>query len=316
MGVLRYIVRRVLLLIPVVIGATLLIFSMLHLAPGDPARLIIGQQRASEEAIRNMRRIFHLNEPVWKQYFLWIWDVIHGDLGRSFVFRRPVNAMIAERYTLTLQLAVSAWLVSMAVGIPAGIISAVKQYTKIDYATMFVALFGVSMPVFWQGIMAILIFAFILGWFPSSGLGVGEGIITRLHHLILPAITLGTSITALTVRLTRSSMLEVLNEDYVRTARSKGVSERDIIVHHAFQNAMLPILTVIGMQLGLLLAGSVLTETVFGIGGMGRLLIRAVHKYDYPTLQAITLVIVVVMVMANLIVDVLYTFINPKIRYD
>lgn len=316
MGLPRYIFRRVLLLIPVIIGATLLIFLMLHLAPGDPARLILGQRRASEETMRNIRRIFHLNEPLWKQYLLWLWDAMHGDLGRSFTFRRPVTDMILERYPITLQLALSGWIISMSIGIPAGIISAVKQYTKVDYATMVVALSGVSMPVFWQGIMLILIFSFFLGWFPSSGLAMEGPILTRLHHLTLPAIALGTSITALTVRLTRSAMLDVLNQDYIRTARAKGVSEKDVIIHHALQNAFLPILTVIGMQLGLLLAGSVLTETVFGIGGLGRLLVRAVHKFDYPTVQGLTLVIVTAMVFMNLLVDVLYTFINPKIRYD
>jgi len=316
MGLARYILRRLLLLVPVVVGATLLIFLMLHLAPGDPARLILGQRRASEETMRNIRRIFHLNEPLWKQYLLWVWDALHGDLGRSFTFRRPVTEMILERYPITLQLALSGWLISMSVGIPAGIISAVKQYTKVDYVTTIVALSGVSMPVFWQGIMLILLFSYFLGWFPSSGFAVDGTVLDRFHHLALPAIALGTSITALTVRLTRSAMLDVLNQDYIRTARAKGVSEREIITGHALQNAFLPILTVLGMQLGLLLAGSVLTETVFGIGGLGRLLIRAVHKFDYPTVQGLTLVIVTVMVFMNLLVDVLYTFINPKIRYD
>lgn len=312
----RYVARRLLLLIPVMVGATFLIFLLLHLAPGDPARLILGSRRVDEETLRNIRRMFHLDEPLWKQYLLWIWDAMHGDLGRSFTFRRSVTDLILERYPITVQLAVSGWLISMAVGIPAGIISAVKQYTKTDYITTIVALAGVSMPVFWQGIMLILIFAFVLGWLPSSGLAIGEGPVERFRHLILPAIALGTSITALTVRLTRSAMLEVLNEDYIRTARAKGVAERDIIVHHALQNAFIPVLTVIGMQLGLLLAGSVLTETVFGIGGLGRLLVRAVHKFDYPTVQGITLVVVSVLVLANLVVDILYTFLNPKIRYD
>lgn len=316
MGLLRYIIRRVLLLVPVVIGATVGIFLMLHLAPGDPARLILGKRRATEEIIRQIRIQFGLNEPLWKQYLLWLWDAAQGDLGRSFVFRRSVTSMIIERYPRTVKLAGTAWIISMLIGVPAGIISAVKQYTKVDYTTTILALTGVSMPVFWQGILAILIFSYVLGWLPSSGLGQGEGIVIQFKHLILPALTLGTSITAITTRLTRSSMLDVLNEDYIRTARAKGVPEQDIITKHALQNAFIPILTVIGIQLGLLLAGSVLTETVFGIGGLGRLLIRAVNKFDYPTIQGLTLVIVVVMVVLNLVVDVLYTFINPKVRYD
>ncbi len=316
MGLYRYILKRFLLLVPVLIGATFLIFIILHLAPGDPARLIIGQRRATEETLRAIREQFNLNEPLWKQYGLWLWDAAHGDLGRSFVFRRPINGMILARYKITLQLALAGWFVSMGVGIPAGIISAVKKHTRIDYAATVGALLGVSMPAFWQGIMAIYIFAFILGVLPSSGLALGEGPIERFRHLLLPGLTLGTSITALTVRLTRSSMLEVLDENYIRTARAKGVPERDIIVHHALQNAFIPILTVVGLQIGLLMAGSVLTETVFGIGGMGRLLVRAVRKFDYPTVQAITLVIATVFVLVNLAVDILYAAINPKIRYD
>lgn len=303
-------------MVPVGIGATLLIFLLLHAAPGDPARLILGKRQVTEEMVRAVRQQFHLNEPLWKQYLMWLWDALHGDLGRSFTFRRSVTAMILDRYAITLQLAVSAWIISIAVGVPAGIISAVKQYTKVDYTATILALTGVSMPVFWQGILAIFVFSYVLGWLPSSGFAMNASLPVHLKHMLLPAITLGTSITALTVRLTRSAMLEVLNEDYIRMARAKGVSEWAIIKDHAFRNAMMPIITVIGVQIGFLLAGSVLTETVFGIGGLGRLLVRAINKFDYPTIQGITLVVVLVFIMMNLIVDVLYTFINPKIRYD
>jgi peptide/nickel transport system permease protein len=312
----RYIARRVLLLIPVGIGSTLLIFLMLHFAPGDPARLILGKQKVTEEMLRTIRHQFNLNEPLWKQYLTWLWNAIHGDLGRSFTFRRPVTQMILNRYAVTLELAVSAWLISMIIGIPAGVIAAVKQYTRVDYTTTTLALTGVSMPVFWQGILAIFLFAYTLGWLPSSGFGVGMGLDARLRHLILPALTLGTSITALTTRLTRSSMLEVLNEDYIRTAKAKGVSDWRIIKNHAFRNAMIPIITVLGVQIGFLMTGSVLTETVFGIEGLGRLLVRAIHKFDYPTIQGITLVVVTIFLVLNLVIDLLYTFINPKIRYD
>lgn len=316
MGLARYIGRRLLLMIPVALGATLLIFLLLHIAPGDPARLILGQRQVTEELVQSVRQQFHLDEPLWKQYGLWLWGALHGDLGRSFTFRRPVTGMILNRYGVTLQLALSAWFVSMAVGIPAGVISAVKQYTKIDYTATILALSGVSMPVFWQGILAIFVFAYVLGWLPSSGFAMNADIFTRLRHMILPVITLGTSITALTVRLTRSAMLEVLNEDYIRTARAKGVSEWSIIKDHAFRNAMMPIITVVGVQIGFLMAGSVLTETVFGLGGLGRLLVRAIHKFDYPTIQGITLVVVSIFLITNLLVDIVYTFINPKVRYD
>jgi peptide/nickel transport system permease protein len=316
MSLLRYIGRRLVLMIPVGIGATLLIFLMLHAAPGDPARLILGKRQVTEEMLRTVRQQFNLNEPLWKQYTMWLWGALHGDLGTSYTFRRPVTAMIIDRYAITLQLALSAWIISIVIGIPAGIISAVKQYTKTDYTATILALTGVSMPVFWQGILAIFVFSYVLGWLPSSGFAINASLPVHLKHMILPAITLGTSITALTVRLTRSSMLEVLNEDYIRMARAKGVSEWTIIKDHAFRNAMIPIITVIGVQIGFLMAGSVLTETVFGIGGLGRLLVRAINKFDYPTIQGITLVVVVVFIMMNLIVDVLYTFINPKIRYD
>lgn len=316
MTLVRYISRRLVLLVPVSIGATLIIFLMLHAAPGDPARLILGKRQITEEMLRTVRQQFHLNEPLWRQYLLWLWGTLHGDLGMSFTFRRPVAAMIIDRYAITLQLAVSAWLISIVVGIPAGVISAVKQYTKVDYTATVLALTGVSMPVFWQGILAIFVFSYILGWLPSSGFAMDASLPVHLKHMLLPAITLGTSITALTVRLTRSAMLEVLNEDYIRTARAKGVSEWSIIKDHAFRNAMIPIITVVGVQIGFLMAGSVLTETVFGIGGLGRLLVRAITKFDYPTIQGITLVVVLVFIIMNLIVDVLYTFINPKIRYD
>jgi peptide/nickel transport system permease protein len=316
MSLTRYIGRRLLLMIPVAIGATLLIFLLLHLAPGDPARLILGKRQVTEELVRSVRQEFNLNEPLWKQYLLWLGNAVQGDLGRSFVFRRSVTDMILNRYRVTLELALSAWFISMLVGIPAGVISAVKQYTKVDYTATILALTGVSMPVFWQGILAIFVFAYVLGWLPSSGFAADAGLVTHLKHLLLPALTLGTSITALTVRLTRSAMLEVLNEDYIRTARAKGVSEWNIIKEHAFRNAMMPIVTVVGVQIGFLMAGSVLTETVFGIGGLGRLLVRAINKFDYPTIQGITLVVVLVFIMTNLLVDVLYTFINPKVRYD
>lgn len=316
MSIVRYIGRRLVLLIPVSIGATLIIFLMLHAAPGDPARLILGKRQITDEMLRTVRHQFHLTEPLWKQYLLWLWDALHGDLGTSFTFRRPVAAMIIERYTITLRLALSAWIISILIGVPAGVVSAVKQYTKVDYTATVLALTGVSMPVFWQGILAIFVFSYMLGWLPSSGLAMDARLPVHLEHMILPAVTLGTSITALTVRLTRSAMLEVLNEDYIRTARAKGVSEWSIIKDHAFRNAMIPIVTVVGVQIGLLLAGSVLTETVFGIGGLGRLLVRAITKFDYPTIQGITLVVVLVFIVMNLIVDVLYTFINPKIRYD
>lgn len=303
-------------MIPVSIGATLIIFLMLHAAPGDPARLILGKRQVTAELIRNVRQQFHLNQPLWKQYLLWVWGALHGDLGTSFTFRRSVTGMILNRYAVTFQLALSAWLISIVIGIPAGIISAVKQYTKVDYTATIFALTGVSMPVFWQGILAIFVFSYTLGWLPSSGFAMNASLPVHLKHMILPAVTLGTSITALTVRLTRSSMLEVLNEDYIRTARAKGVSQWTIIKDHAFRNAMIPIITVVGVQIGFLMAGSVLTETVFGLGGLGRLLVRAIHKFDYPTIQGITLVVVLIFLAANLIVDILYTFINPKIRYD
>lgn len=305
-----------LLMVPVTIGATLLIFLMLHAAPGDPARLILGKRQVTDEMLHNVRQQFHLQEPLWKQYLMWLWDALHGDLGTSFTFRRSVTAMIVDRYTVTLQLALSAWAISILIGIPAGIISAVKQYTTIDYTATILALTGVSMPVFWQGILAIFVFSNVLGWLPSSGFAMDASLPVHLKHMLLPALTLGTSITALTVRLTRSSMLEVLNEDYIRMARAKGVSQWSIIKDHAFRNAMIPIVTVVGVQIGFLMAGSVLTETVFGISGLGRLLVRAITKFDYPTIQGITLVVVLVFIIVNLLVDVLYTFINPKIRYN
>lgn len=316
MSLSRYIARRFLLAIPVLLGSSLLIFLMIHLSPGDPARLVLGNRQVTQSALQHVRHVFHLDQPLWRQYLLWLGGAVHGDFGTSFVYRRQISAMLMERYPKTLEIGVAAWLISICIGIPAGIVSAVKQYTLTDYVATIGSLAGVSMPVFWQGIMAILLFAYVLGVLPSSGLAMDNGIVANFTHLILPALTLGTSVTALTMRLTRSSMLEVMNEDYIRTARAKGVKERTIIIHHGFQNAMIPVITVIGVQIGFLLAGSVLTETVFGIGGVGRLLIAAINKQDFPTIQAITLIITVIFVALNFLTDVVYTFVNPKIRYE
>jgi len=290
------------------IGVSIIIISMLHIAPGDPAVLIAGGEQASPEHVEEIRELMGFNDPFLVQYGRWLWNlVIHQDLGTSFV--RPVTVMeeILVRFPTTFQLTVSAVLVSTAIGVPIGIISATKQYSLFDNVSMFIALLGVSIPGFWQGLLMILLFSVHLNWLPFGGL---DG----LRYFILPATTLGTGAAAMVARMTRSSMLEVIGQDYIRTARAKGQTERIIINKHALKNALIPIITVIGLQFGFLLGGAVIAESVFTIPGIGRLMLDAISQRDFSVVQGSAIFVALTFSIVNLLVDILYAFVDPRIK--
>jgi peptide/nickel transport system permease protein len=304
----QYTLRRVLIAIPSVLGVMIIVFAMVRLAPGDPAQLLAGEF-ADAQTIQLIRERFGLDLPVEQQFFRFVSGVFQGDLGRSTRTNRAVTADLATFFPNTIELALGAILISLALGIPAGIMAAMRPNSPLDLAVMIGALIGVSMPVFWFGLLAILIFSVELGWFPVAGRGT-------LRHLVLPAITLGLSSMAIIARMTRSSMLEVLNQDYIRTARAKGLFGRGVVLKHALRNALVPVVTVVGLQFGALLAGAVITETVFTWPGIGRLLVESIRARDYPVVQGSVLLIAVTFIVVNLVVDLIYGFIDPRIRYE
>ncbi len=302
----RYILRRLFLLIPVMFGVSLVVFTIMFFTPGDPAKLMLGE-RAPEAEVAALRAQMGLDDPFPVQFGRFIFNAARGDLGRSLVTRRPVFQELYARFPATLQLAAAGVLVAVVMGIPIGILSATRQYSAFDAASMGIALVGVSMPNFWQGMMMILLFSVSLGVFPSSGYGT-------LRHLIMPALTIGTSTAAIITRMTRSSMLEVVRQDYIRTARAKGLSERVVINRHALKNALIPIVTVIGLQFGYLLGGAVLTESIFSWPGVGRLMVDAIRQKDYPVVQGGVLLLALTFSVVNLGVDILYAYIDPRIK--
>lgn len=302
----KYIIRRLLLLIPVMLGVTFLVFTIMHFTPGDPAKLILGES-AQPEQVEALREEMGLNEPFLVRYVKYIAKSITGDFGRSYATKRPVFQEVFSRFPATLRLTTAAMLLAVLIGIPIGIISATKQYTITDSVTMILALIGVSMPVFWLGLMLILLFSVRWGILPSGGS-------ETLKHLILPAFTLGISSAAIITRMTRSSMLEVIRQDYIRTARSKGVAEKVVINKHALKNALIPVVTVVGLQFGSLLGGAVLTESVFSWPGVGRLMVDSIRKKDTPMVLASVIFISVTFSFVNLFVDVLYAYIDPRIK--
>ena len=302
-----YIIRRLLLAIPVLIGVSILVFAMIRFIPGDPARAIAGVH-ASPQYIEQVRAELLLDEGLHVQYYVYITGLLQGDLGRSTFTRRPVTVELMERFPNTLILAASSMLVATIIGLSAGIVSATRRYSIFDNLSMLGALVGVAAPVFWLGVMFQILFSVHLGWLPSGGIGTWK-------HLVLPSLTLGLATAALLARITRSSMLEVLRQDYVTTARSKGLTERVVIYKHALKNAMIPVVTVIGLQFGTLLGGAVLTETVFSWPGIGRLMVDSILARDYPVVQGAVLLLAVFFVLINLVVDVIYAVLDPRINY-
>lgn len=324
------------MLIPVLLGASILAFALIHIAPGDPARTIAGEH-ASIQTIEAIRAKYGLDKPLPVQYGIWLVQAVQGDLGKSIVSNESVTTEILARFPSTVELAFCAMVIAIVFGSLAGIISASRQYSLLDYSTMGFALFGVSMPVFWLGIMLMMIFGVVLRWLPISGridtlipfnhiTGFyildsiislnGRALWSTIRHLILPSAALATIPTATIARVTRSSMLEVLRQDYIRTERAKGLSERGVIYKHAVRNAMIPVVTVIGLNFGLLLAGALLTETVFSWPGIGRYVVNAVRMRDYPVVQGCVMFFALIFVFVNLIADVLYVYIDPRIKYD
>ena len=314
MGV--YIIRRVLGLIPVLILVAVVSFLLIHIIPGDPAAVMLGTDATPQE-VEKLREDLGLNEPLHVQFYRWISRVLRGDLGDSFFMGRPVTVALLERLPATILLAVAALFFAVLIGVPAGIIAAIKQNSIIDQLVMITALIGVSLPSFWIGLNLILIFSVNLRWLPSGGyVPLTENFIDGLRCLLMPAFALGFMQAALIARMTRSSMLEVLRQDYIRTARSKGLAEQVVVGLHALKNAMIPILTVIGTAFGVLLGGAVIVETVFAYPGIGRLVVAAVQRRDYPVIQGALLLISSIYVLVNLLVDVLYTLIDPRIKYN
>lgn len=313
-----YIIRRLLGLIPVLLGITLVVFFLMQLIPGDVAQALLGLTARPEDVDR-LREALGLNQPIYVQYFKWLGHVLRGDFGISLQQRTEVLPFVLERFKNTLILTIAATIISLLIGLPTGIISATRQYSVFDRTSMIIALFGNSMPAFWLGLMSILIFSLKLGWFPTGGMYpvVGDETFGELlRHLVLPAVTLGAASAAITARITRSSMLEVIRQDYVRTARAKGLNERAVLTRHTLKNALLPILTVVSFQFGFLLGGAVLTETVFNWPGIGLALYNAISFRDYPIVQGGVLVVAVAFVIVNLITDLLYSLIDPRIRYS
>ncbi|MBP8784271.1 MAG: ABC transporter permease [Synergistaceae bacterium] len=303
----KYALKRMLMLIPVLVGVALIIFSLLYITPGDPARLVLGEQ-VSEEAIKAFRDKQGLNDPFLVQFTNYVYKAVrHGDIGYSYVTKNPVINDVVAAFPSTVKLAFLAVLVAMVIGVPLGIISAVKQYSILDSVAMLFAMVGISMPSFWLGLLLILFFSVELGWFPSSGFDTPSA-------MVLPAFALGLQSMALITRMTRSSMLEVIRQDYIRTARSKGQLEKVIIWRHALGNALIPIITVIGLQFGNILGGAVLTESIFSIPGIGRLMVDAIKMRDYPVVQGGVLFIAVSFSIVNLCVDLAYAWVDPRIK--
>lgn len=285
---------------------TVVVFGLLHLTPGDPASLMLGEQ-ATPEQIRDLRKALGLDEPLVTQYAWFLGHAVRGDFGTSIRAQRPALEVVLERLPATLLLTAGAFTFALSVGLPIGVISAVKRLSLWDHGSMALALMGQSMPVFWLGLMLIIVFSVHLRWLPVSGAGGPQ-------HLVLPAVTLGTFLIGLIIRLTRSSMLDVLGQDYVRTARAKGLAERAVVVRHALRNALIPVVTLLGLQLGILLGGAVITETVFAWPGVGMVTVTAINQRDYPVVQCAVFISAVLVVSINWAVDVLYHFLDPRIR--
>lgn len=312
----RYIIRRLVHAAFIVWGVATLVFFMLQIIPGDPIILMLGEDY-TPEAADQLRNKLGLDEPIYVQYFKWVGNVVQGDLGRSTATGETVSDAIRSSLPKTMSIAVVSFAIAILIAFPAGIIAALKRNSPIDYVVSILAFVGVSMPGFWLGIVLILLFAVRLDWLPAVGYTpLSDGVWEWFKHLILPSIAVGMGYAAILMRFIRAGLLEVLGSDYVRTARSKGLRERAVIGRHALRNALIPIVTVAGIQLALLLNGSVVIEIVFSIRGMGRLLVRGILDKDYPVVQASILLIAVIFVMANLVVDILYTVLDPRIRYE
>lgn len=310
----KYLLRRLLLAIPVILLVTIMVFSLMHLIPGDPATVILGQE-ATPEAVAAMRAQLGLDRPIVIQYLTWLWGVLHGDLGRSLVDHTPVAKLILQRLPATLELTVGTFVIALLIALPAGIFSAARRGTWIDYLSSGFALGGMSIPHFWLGMMFIVLFAVKLGWLPASGyVPFTQNPAANMMAMIMPMVATGLREAAVLMRMVRSSLLEVLDADYVRTAYSKGLKEKTVILDHALKNAFVPVLTSSGLMIAGLLGGLVITESIFSIPGYGKLIVDSIFTRDFVTVQGAILVSALLVVLVNLIVDLLYTVIDPRIK--
>lgn len=311
-----YIARRLVALLPVVVLVASVVFAIMRLAPGDPAVLMLGED-ATQQQLMDLRERLGLERSIPAQYFRWLGNLLRGDLGESIFYARPVVELIAARAEPTILLTLLATLIAILIGVPLGVLAAVNKDRFLDQFVMVVAVLGFSMPNFWLGLLLILVFAVQLGWLPAIGYAspMSAGLIPWAEHMIMPAVAIGVSQAALIARLTRGSLIEVLSLDYVRTARAKGLRRRTVILKHALRNSILPTVTVIGFVVANLLAGSVISEQIFSIPGIGRLLIGSVMRRDYPVIEGTLMVVAAIYVLVNLAVDLLYARINPQIRY-
>jgi peptide/nickel transport system permease protein len=304
----RYLIRRLLLTIPVMLGVATLVFALIHLVPGDPAQAMLGEAAPQADVIK-LRHSLGLDQPLLTQYRTFLVGLAHGDLGTSFRYNAPVTAQIREKFPNTAALALAAMGFAILFAIPLGVLAAVFRGTFVDHAAMTIALAGISMPNFWLGPLLAILFAVRLGWLPVSGIG-------GFSHLVLPAVTLGAALSAILARMTRASVLEELRELYVLAARARGLSGARAVVRHAFRNSLIPIVTIVGLQFGAVLTGTIITETIFAWPGLGRLLIQAISFRDYPLVQGCILFISVTYVAMNLLTDLTYGWLDPRIRFD
>ena len=324
----RYVAKRVLHTLLVLLGVSLMTFALIHMTPGDPVLVMLGTDATPSELDR-LRHLLGLDQPLYVQYAQYLGRLLTGQMGDSIFQHQAVSKLIGDRFPATVELTLAAMSIAVVLGMLTGVISAVVPYSLFDVTAMLIALAGVAMPVFWLGMLAILLFSLQLGWLPSFGRGepfvqavqywfrTGDpsDVVDSLRHIVLPALTLGAFSAALISRLVRSALLEVLGQDYVRTARAKGLAQAPVIAQHALPNALIPVITVIGLQVGTLLGGAVLAETIFAWPGMGRLLIQAISQRDYPLVQGIVMVTALAVSIINVIVDLLYATINPRVRY-
>ncbi len=315
----RYLIRRIFLMAPTILIVTFLVFLLLFFSPGDPVLMLVPIDEIAEMTDEEMDRLRHklgLDRPIYVQYADWLFHVLQGDLGRSIHMRRPVVDLLAARFPVTLELALLSVLVASVVAIPIGIYTAVKPGSVGDFVGNIVALIGVSAPNFWVALILIVVFAVHLRWLPAGGFArITDDPVRHIERMILPVITLSTALMAVTMRLTRSSMLEVLNEDYVRTARSKGLGQRRIVFVHALKNALIPVVTTVGLQIGRILGGTIVIEVIFSFPGMGKLMLDAIFARDFPIVQGSVLLITLAYMGINLVVDLTYAVIDPRIRY-